>query len=400
MFNQELKISLLNDTSSSLDKKHLTGARRLKKNKYLTGLSLFFLSLLFILISPNFSNAQGTGIRISPVRVEEMIDPGQTLIEKVKVTNDSDTAKQLFVYLRDFKAEGETGAAKLIVPGSEKGNYLSSWIDASTEGYDFLPRQEREISFKINVPADTGPGGYYGAIIFGTEVSRPKVGGEDKGAAMATAQQVGCLILLQIKGDVTEEASIREFSTNKYFYSTPFKVDFIARIENLGNVHIKPHGTIDIKNMLGKEVGQIRLNDSGANVLPKSIRRFEDSWEDKLGFGLYTASMGLTFGTSASQGGQGMQSMFAEKTFWILPWKIILPVVIGLGLIIFLFSLLLRTYKHKTVKRALEQMGIAQTRYVKKYYGPSPSWRFALVFIIIFLIVFLLGFVGYFLFIA
>ncbi len=359
-----------------------------------------FLLLSVALFAPDFCRAQEVGIRISPIRIEEMVEPGELKAQKVKVANDSDSAKKLFIYLRDFKAEGETGAAKLIVPGSETGNYLSSWIEVSNEGYDFAPRQEREIPFLIRVPADIGPGGYYGAVVFGTEAGKPKIESDDKGAAMGTAQQVGCLLLFQVKGEVQEEASIREFTTNQYFYGTPFKVGFLARIENLGNVHIKPHGTITIKNMLGKEVGQLRFNDKGSNILPKSIRRFEISWEDKLGFGRYTAELGLTFGTAVSQGGQGKQSLFGNTTFWILPWKIILPVLLGISLTILLFYVLLRTYKHKTIKKALEQMGIAQTRYVKKYYGPSPSWRFALIFAIICLAVFLLGFIGYFMFIA
>jgi len=207
-----------------------------------------------------------------------LVEPGETLQKSVKIVNDSSVAKTMYAYLMDFKSEGEMGKAKLIAPGSEKGYFLSSWIDITAEGVDFGPKEEREIFFTINVPADVGPGGYYGAVIFGPKPSEVRPAGEEKGAAVAVTQQVGALVLLQVAGDATEEAVIREFSTDKEFYSTPFSVNFLIRIENLGNVHIKPHGTIEISNMLGKEVAVVRVNDRGANVLPDSVRRFENSW--------------------------------------------------------------------------------------------------------------------------
>src|SRR3989339_619688 len=153
---------------------------------------------------------EGAGIKISPVRIEEMVDPGQALHSEVSVTNES----------------GET----------------------------------KTFPFQVIVPAEVGPGGYFGAIVFGTEPPRIQMENEDKGACMAIAQQTACLVLLRVKGDVYEDAQIVEFNTDKDFYSTPFSVDFTVRIENIGNVHIKPRGSISIKNMFGKEVSIVKIN--------------------------------------------------------------------------------------------------------------------------------------------
>jgi len=344
--------------------------------------------------------AQSVGIKISPVRIEEIVEPGQTLLQQLKVTNESNIPKTLYVYLRDFKAEGESGKPKLIVPGSEEGYFLASWVDITTEGMEFGPREQKVIPFKINVPADAGPGGHYGAILFGTKPPKLQLDSEEKGAGMSIAQQTGGLVLLQVKGDVIEEARIREFATDKDFYSTPFNVNFLIRIENLGNVHIKPHGAIKVKNMFGREVTIIRVNDKGANVLPNSIRRFVTSWEASNGFGRYTASLGLTYGTPADVGGQGKQTLYTEKYFWIIPWRIIIPTLLGLIFVSALFILLLRLYKNKAVRRAMEQAGLGHVRYVKKYQGPSPAWHFSLILLIVFIVLFLIVAAAFFIFFA
>lgn len=349
---------------------------------------LLFIASFFIFNGP--AQAQPIGIKISPVRIEDLVDPGQVFNETIKVKNDSSIAKTLFVYLRDFKAEGESGQPKLIAPGTEKGSYLAAWINITNEGIDFGAREEKEIEFSVAVPANVGPGGYYGAILFGTEPPRIHVDGEDKGAGMAIGQQTGCLLLLRVKGDVLEEARVREFTTDKNIYGTPFDVNFLLRIENVGNVHIKPYGSITVTNMFGKEVGSIRVNEGGSNVLPNSIRRFETAWSGKNGFGRYKADCALTYGTKVDLGGQGMQSLFSEKNFWIIPWNIIIPVLLGLIIILALFILLLRLYRNKAIKKALEQAGLRRTRYVKKYQGPSPAMHFSLILLVVFIILFLL----------
>lgn len=360
----------------------------MKKYNLLAVSILFFLSLFFVNL--NSVSAQNAGIGISPVKIEDIVNPGEVLRAGVTVTNSSDSGTTLYVYLKDFKAEGETGMPKLIAPGSEDGNYLASWIDITDEGISFGPREEKYITFNVNVPENIGPGGYYGAIYFGTKPPKINIEGEEKGAGMAIGQQTGCLLLLQVSGDAHEEAVIREFITGKNFYSTPYDVNFLLRVENLGNVHIKPIGNIKIKNMFGREVHELPVNENGGNVLPNSIRKFSENWGGKNGFGKYEAELGLSYGTSASDGGQGKQSVFSVVTFWIFPWRIIIPLGLSAVFTIALMFLFLKFYKNKAVRRAMEQAGIGHVRYVKKFQGPSPTTHLAMVMMVVFLVMFLL----------
>lgn len=333
-------------------------------------LILSFVFCLFGLTLP--VNGQEVGIKISPIKIDELVKPGDVLKRTLKVTNTSSDPKTFYLFLSDFVADGESGKALLVTAGSSEIG-MSGWVDISPQGYDFAAGQEIEIPFTIKVPENVAPGGYYGALEVGTQPPKINIEGEDKGAAMSMAQRAACLLILQVAGEVNEDADIREFISDKTFYGTPFDVKFIERIENKGNTHIKPQGAINIKNMFGKNVSIIRVNENGSNVLRKSVRKFEQEWTDKMAFGRYKAILGLTYGTESSLGGQGKKTLYAERVFWIFPWKIIIPVMLALLLIGAFMAFLLNLYKNKAIKRAMEQLGARQRPYSKNFARRSTN---------------------------
>jgi len=373
----------------------------MKKIKNISCLIIFLLTLFIVFSNSSLVLAQSIGIKISPVKLEELVDPGQVISRQLKITNDSPIPRNFFVYLRDFGAEGESGQAKLLPPGTDYGYSIASWIDITSEGIDFLAYEEKIINYQIRVPADIGPGGYRGAILMGTEPPRLQIDSEEKGAGMSIAQQTASLVLLQVKGDVDETANIREFNSDKDFYSTPFDINFLVRIENIGNVHVKPHGAVKISNMFGKEVEVIRVNEKGGNILPGSIRRFSNiHWEGKNAFGKYTATLGLTYGTDVKSGGQGKNSLVGVKTFWIIPWRIIVPLLLIILFVSLITFLLLRLYRNRAVKRAMETAGLGHVKYVKKYQGPSPTLHLGMILITSFVIMLIIFTLIYVFFIA
>lgn len=309
-----------------------------------------------------------TTIKVTPSILEKMVKPGEIYSGQTKIANNSAQEITLYAYLKDFKAaaEDESGRAELIVPGTETGNYISSWIDISIEGITLASGEERSVSYTINIPDNVGPGGYYGAIVFGTQAPKIRPGEAETGAAIGIAQQAASLLLLQVEGIADERADIREFKTDKQFYSTPFDVKFTTKISNLGNVHVKPRGVIEIKNMLGKKVTTLTVNEDGGNILPKSARIFSNNWKDKFGFGKYEASLALSYGTSPDQGGEGRKTLTMFWYFWVLPAKIIISVISSLLVLVVLFFVFLRHYRKTAIKRAMEQMGVKGGAALKK----------------------------------
>lgn len=315
---------------------------------------------LVLFVSATRSAPGETTIKVTPSILEKMVKPGEVYSSQTKIANDSPQEITLYPYLKDFKAaaEDDSGRAELIVPGTETGNYISSWIDISTEGITLAPGEEKSVSYTMTIPSNVGPGGYYGAIVFGTQAPKLRPGEADTGAAIGIAQQAASLLLLQVKGIADERADVREFKTDKQFYSAPFDVKFTTKINNLGNVHIKPRGVIEIKNMLGKKVMTLTVNEESGNILPKSMRTFSNAWKDKIGFGKYEASLALSYGTPSDQGGEGRKTLTMFWYFWILPAKIVISVILSLLVLIALFVVFLRHYRKAAIKKAMEQMGV------------------------------------------
>ena len=338
----------------------------MKKNSAV--LLCFILSCLFVPFFSTQAASNEVTIAITPSIMEELVKPGDILSKQVTLTNKSDKEITFYAALKDFKAAAgdESGRAQLIDPGSEAGNYISSWVNISGDGITLAPGQSQSVPFTIDVPDNTGPGGYYGAIVFGTQAPKTKPGEADKGAAIGVAQQVTSLILLQIAGTADERADIREFKSDKGFYNTPFKVNFSTKIQNLGNVHVKPAGEIDITNMFNKKVASLTGNETGGNILPASTRLFTNTWQDGIGFGRYQAVLSLSYGTPADQGGEGMKSLTMFWYFWIIPVKILVYIGISLLILALLFIIFLRVYRRMAVKSAMQRMGMKEGQILKK----------------------------------
>lgn len=314
------------------------------KNKS-TLLTVSLIAVLGLTLLPIMPAKAARGIKIVPSLVDDLVEPGEVLKKSVRVTNIAETPATMYAILMDFKPTGEEGKARLIAPNSEEGAFIASWIDITQEPIEFKPGEEKTIPYTIAVPENAGPGGHYGAISFGTKAPKTRPGDSEKGAAVGISQQTVSLVLLQVAGDVSEKAIVREFAADKNVYSTPFESKFTIRVENLGNTHISPRGVIEIKDMFGRKVSSITINDKNANILPDSIRKFESIWRGSSGFGRYEATLSLSYGTPPSLGGKGKKTLSIKTYFWVFPTRIMLFSFIGIVIISGLFTWFLRNYR-------------------------------------------------------
>lgn len=364
------------------------------KNILLTVLLFAVLSLILLPCAPLKA---AKGIKLVPSLVDDLVEPGEVLKKNIRVANIAEVPVTMYASVMDFKPKGEKGKTELIRPGSEAGAFMASWINISDEPIEFGPEEEKIISYTISVPEDAGPGGHYGAISFGTKPPRLRPGDAEKGAAVSISQQTVSLVLLQVAGDIVEKAAIKEFYTDKKMYSTPFETKFAIRVENLGNTHIKPRGMIEIKNMFGKKVATVPVNDKESYVIPDSIRKFDSIWRGKSGFGKYEASLALSYGTQVTRGGEGKKTLSMKRYFWVFPVRLMLFSFMGAVIAAGLFTWFLRNYRKKAVARAMKQMGVKEKYSLKK--SQSPIRYYISTFLAVLAIVGAVLFIVYFLFI-
>lgn len=299
--------------------------------------SKFFLFLF--LSSIFFSPVLATTI-ISPI-LELEADPGTVQPGVVKVYNETNNSLFLVSSVEEFTAGDEEGQP-IYIPEEDRADFLD-WFNVGEETMILVPGQAAVVPFTVDIPADAVPGGYY-ATIFWEDVP-PQRG--DAGN-VGIRGKVGTLIFLRVNGDVVEQGEVVEFSTRDNqtsFYQLP--IIFVARIANQGNVHLRPQGTITVRNMLGKKK-VFQLGDGKGNILPDSIRRFEVVWgataiqgnffqqawsqfiaeARDVTIGKFSATLDVTFGINNEQRIQ------KQISFWIIPYHLIFGVIVILILLI------------------------------------------------------------------
>ena len=284
----------------------------------------------------------GQGLEISPPLIEFTTDPGKTVSVSIKLRNITDSPLVARARIDDFLAQGEEGLPKLLLDedAAETSPYsFKPWV-SSIPAVSLAPKQQKAIQVTFNVPGDASPGGHYGVIRF--TAAAPEV--EQTGVALAAS--IGTLVLINVSGDVKTAATIEQFFVSQnaggkpssFFEQGP--LTFVERIKNTGNVHIKPVGEVKINNSFGKNVATLQVNEKNGNVLPASVRRFEQTMDKKLLFGRYTAQANLFYGDG--------QTLTQTISFWVIPYKLIALAIGALVLAVFL----IRRYNRAIVKKA------------------------------------------------
>jgi hypothetical protein len=142
-----------------------------------------------------------------------------------------------------------------------------------------------------------------------------------------------------VAGPISEKASITKFLGPIFAEYGP--VNITTEVLNQGDYHITPKGTITLKNIFG---GIIAKSDLEAkNIFPGTSRTYTNEVGSKLMFGKFTAALSATYGDHG-------QLLTSTLTFWILPWKIMLAVILGIIIIIILGT----TWYKKVAKKEEE----------------------------------------------
>ena len=225
---------------------------------------LFITVLGFVL---NLSTV--SAITLSPTRFEIEGNPGDVLEYELSIINENQKTEIYYTSFANFEAQGETGDPSFTEPTEG----LGTWIKMESNTVGVGPQEEKKVPFKIEIPKNATPGGYFAVIFFGNQPS--SIGGREVGVG----SQAGVLILLSVLGDAEEKAGIFDFNTkNKKFFYKTLPVDFEYRLKNEGADRIKPNGDIVIHNTLFIPTERLNANPTAGNVLPNSTRKYNVSW--------------------------------------------------------------------------------------------------------------------------
>ena len=306
------------------------------------------------LVSSSIISAQNagslSGYLISPVRVETTLDKGQTETVTLTLENVTDVSATVRAIVNDFEpSNDESGQPKIILDenATAQGNSFKTLV-APIEPVTLGAREKKQIPVTITIPDNASAGGYYGAVRFVSD-------GSEAEGNIALSASVGTIFLVTVPGDLTEQLELVEMTAAKdgsegRFFLGGGAFSVVTRLENTGNIHVKPFGKVIITNGSGDTIQEYEFNDKDPrdNVLPGSTRKFEDPLQGDYGFGKYTIKANLGYGN-----GSGL--ITASATFWVIPVWVLIVALAALVLVVIggivLYNKLKKTRKHKVAPR-------------------------------------------------
>ena len=287
--------------------------------------------ILSLLLFPAIALAQESlSITAIPPRLELSALPGATLQETVKFRNDSPTDMTVQVVTADFIVNDNQGTP-IAVSETVSGRWsLASWITARPKTLILPSGQTSTIDLVIAIPDNAAPGGHYAMV---TYEPVPEAGLE-AGSGSEIRPKVGSLIYLNVVGDVVEAANLKSFAVaEKFAHYGPIRLK--AEIENLGDVHFAPKGSVSVRNMLNDPIAEITLEEK--NIFPFASRTYDFEVAGKWRLGRYVAEITATAGDS-------LVPVHGLIYFWIVPVKELS--LIGIALIA-LIALMIFTRRKK-----------------------------------------------------
>jgi hypothetical protein len=303
---------------------------RLRLNVQIISAAIFAAAVMALLVSAYTFAATGDAVntlKITPVRTDIEVEPGDTKVVKTTVTNQTDSAITVRAVINDFIAGDEEGNPSLILDEGEyaRTHSLKRFM-GNLQDIEIPAKQSKTVEATIIVPENAQAGGYFGAVRFAPTTP-------DSGGQVNMSASVASLILLTVPGDAVEKLDLASFDIlqggkNASYFNSSNDLQARVRFENKGNIHLGPIGKVSVKK--GEKVvyeTDFNNKDPRDMILPDSVRRWDVSLKNIGSFGKYTVSATFTYG-------KANQTVEVVRTFWVIPTIVVIAAVIIALLII------------------------------------------------------------------
>ncbi|HUC95688.1 MAG TPA: DUF916 domain-containing protein [Candidatus Saccharimonadia bacterium] len=325
-------------------------------NRGKIGVLLGFFAVLFVLVYSGTNAATTTpsgfdnGFTVSPVRNLITISKGQSQDVQITVQNPSKTSAEVGAIINDFTASTDESGVPRLITSPKATLPLNNFIPlvSPIPNFNLGPNQQTIVDVRISVPKNASSGGYYGAIRF-TPVNAT-------GGQISLTANVASIFLITVPGNLYQHLSLVQLSAgdtngNTSSFFTNGQLSVVTRLNNTGNIHVAPYGTIIVKDMFGKTIQTLMFNKgpSPGNILPQSIRKFVDPLNVHKWLGYYTITASIGYGSS----GSGNDLIVSNASFWYVPTWILIGILVVLAIIIILIVWLIRSRRKTAFGRKL-----------------------------------------------
>lgn len=288
-------------------------------------------------------------LQVSPSPLVVTIKPGQTQSYDLKIRNAGTEAENLTIAPRTFTLDNVSGEVQF--DDTRTPPEIGGWVSFSEPNFTVKPGEWYTQKITMAIPKEAGFSYSFAFMITRQDTpSLPGAGRELKGS-------VAIFSLVNIdKPGATRALQLEKLSMSQPIYEyLPTKIN--VQLRNTGNSIVRPDGNIFMQRGASdpEPITTLDVNPNDGYILPGSVRTLSIDWNDgypatktttdnsgkpkveedwnlanlsKLRFGQYTAKLVAVYND-----GQRDIPVYGEVSFWVIPWKFLLVVLVVLGLI-------------------------------------------------------------------
>ncbi|MFA5004287.1 MAG: hypothetical protein WC498_03375 [Candidatus Saccharimonadales bacterium] len=334
-------------------------------------ITLAIICLLLLVPRTHAATPTDFSLQVTPSPLVTTVKPGQASQLELKIRNAGSQTEKLKVEPRSFTFDNSTGQVKLndTTPAN-----IAAWISFSKPTFTVQPGQWFTEEVGISLPKDTGFSYSFALVI--SRQSEPKP--TQDGRLIKGSVAVFTLVNVDRPG-ATRQLRVTHFKTTHGIYEyLPAKLE--VSFKNTGNTIVQPFGNVFIQrgDNARSPLATLPVNETNGYILPGTERTLTLSWSD--GFPVYTATVqpdgsskeALTWNWDKAKlssfrighytaklvavynDGQRDVPMQGEVSFWVVPWRAFMLLVLVIGGLLYLQHWRIKRKTSKAVSRALE----------------------------------------------
>lgn len=276
----------------------------------------------------NFAQAAS----LSPTLLEIDGSRGEVIDQTIQIINTQETEQMYFTGVLKFESSSDSSTPSFI-PYDEDHSGLPEWIHFPVSEIRVPARTRVDLPVQIVIPSDVNSGGYYAAI---TVSNAPSDVVATNGAIIEAKTAV--LVLLTVSGDTRYKAGLLDFTSEQFGeVNTSIAGTYEYRIQNQGNVHIQPKGTIRFTDVFGRNLLEVDANEAIGRVLPGTTRTYSvEVPESKImAFGPVNVELDIDYG--------GTERLSENRTMWLWKPLVVVSVLLIICLVIVVYKRIRRT---------------------------------------------------------
>jgi hypothetical protein len=297
-----------------------------------------------VLVAPALAlGANRPGLAVSPAFQSVSLAASAPSVQyEVQLINRNMVDQSFRLSLVDFKTLDEEGGVAFLGASTSELEHkygLASWMSLEKDSVFVPAGKTAKVLVTINNRPSLAPGGHYGAVLATAvdDLGRPD------GDSVGVKQVLSSLVLATKEGGAERDLKLTSQTANAGWSRLPSEA--VLRFQNLGNVHVVPRGTVEVKDEAGRVVVRGAINEESGAILPESFRQYKTPLR-QIARALLPGRYQMV--TTYRYDGTDATSVFVTS-FWyagsLLVWGVLVGVVAAvLGLVWWLF---VRTRKRR-----------------------------------------------------